>query len=103
MVLGRNWESLEMFKEHCLKLKRGMPSKIIVKSFACFHVEDYSCQEEAVGAVFVWFSSEHLLSGVKCYMFIVCPILVLKLPERNNIICLGCCDIPELNKCLLSN
>ena len=42
-----------MFKEHCLKLKRGMPSKIIVKSFACFHVEDYSCQEEAVGAVFV--------------------------------------------------
>ena len=53
MVSGRNWESLEMFKEHCLKLKRGMSSKIIVKSSACFHVEDYSCQKEAIGAVFV--------------------------------------------------
>lgn len=36
MVLGRNWESLEMFKEHCLELKRGMSSKIIVKSYGCF-------------------------------------------------------------------
>ena len=30
-----------------------MSSKIIVKSSACFHGEDYSCQKEAIGAVFV--------------------------------------------------
>lgn len=32
VVLGRNRKSLEMFKEHCLKLERGMSAKIIVGS-----------------------------------------------------------------------